>query len=613
MKNTRVIITSFICLFLAIILLIYSANISSYRLTDEYQFDHENKQSAEKALEDLFPDMQDFEDNSFDENYIPEENSSTNHSANNGQHESAPVLDEVTSEEANSQEEQVSQGSSISSESTEIAEHEEEKVPDSIYAKFPKSTNTSNFMSLDTITYDNVNGEDVTVDLLYRKRGEALNNPNVGQGIMVYQAIRYKLQYPEEDVQVTLSSFHFSVVAAVNVDRDSRYYGYMRSLYNSEYDEFGFVRICYLLVIAARVGIEVTVIGQINGSGVSQIEGWKEDYSFVAYFNSHLNDDCYDCVPAGKKVSDFMTFKESQWTSYGDRTGTDMQHIKLCTVSAYLDQDGNVGRYATWFGSVNIDGIDKNGSNGNNGDQTAIIISNHEEIYRASYNYARILSEYCAKEDIYEYRQLMINMNKEQIDLLYAGKAEQIPKDKQIVYLGTENDKIFKLYYTPLAGSIGEWDIRYNPFSLYMEKLLESTGYIEYAWNNVYYNTNFAFDTTYMTALFEAFNKNNNPKNKLYLYLPNLNTSLFNSFVAGVNIGKISINADLAYKHNKDIQLSYEANYLRHYVSIINTLPFSIGAMAYQTNSFVIIDETQYTGKNFYHALASRTTLGILS
>ncbi len=479
----------------------------------------------------------------------------------------------------------------------------------------PEPERFNNFASRENATFDGINGKTVTVDTFIRHPNEATGNPNVGQGIMLYQCIRYKEAHPEEEVYITLTSFHLSVVAAVCLDRESEEFGLMKSLYDVEYDDAGYVRLAYLLVYAAKIGIHVTAIGHIDGSAVEAAPGVvKSDYSFIDYFNGHLDD---DALIEGKKVRDFMTARRTYWTSYGDKAASDMMHVKSCTVSNYLDKDGNAGGPGVWVGSTNIDGITYQGYNGNNGVQTGVIISNHEEIRRTIYNYTRLMADYCEQEEIAEFRALIRDMNKTQIDLILAGRGDEIPVDQRIVYLGGENDEVFEFYFTPIGGSVGTWDVVYNPYSKYIAKLLPATSggeSITFAWNNVKYLMNFEYAKTLVNILNNAFIQSGNLENKLYLRLPLLDAGLFSALVEGENIGvkMVNINMNVDY-HSKDAQLSYVENGVRYYVSLINTLNFHQGAMSYQTNTVLVIKETEKTGNNVYVALGKDLTEGCIS
>ncbi len=475
---------------------------------------------------------------------------------------------------------------------------------------------TNNFVSRETATFDNINGKTVTVDTFMRRPNDSLYNPNVGQGIMLYQCIKYKEAHPEEDVYITLTSFHLSVVAAVCLDRESDEFGLMKSLYDEEYDDKGYYRIAYLLVLAAKRGINVTVVGHIDGSAVLAADGnMRPDYSFIDYFDSHL-DDSADIE--GKKVGDFLLAKKAYWTSYGDKAASDMMHVKSCTVSNYIDKDGKECGPAVWLGSTNVDGINCYGHNGNNSLQTGIIITNHEQIRRAIYNYTLLMTDYCSQEGIAEFRTLIRAMNKEQTDLILEGRASEIPENERIIYLGTENDNVFEFYLTPLGGSIGAWDTTYNPYSKYISKLLPATSgasSIVFAWNNAKYYMNFEFSLTLFNILKNAFQNSANCDNRLYLHLPGADYSYFDNLTVGENIGykKTDIDAGQYYYHNKDFQLSYVENGTRYYVSVLNSLNFHQGAMNYQANSILIIKETEKTGNNVYVAIGKDITAGCIS
>lgn len=161
----------------------------------------------------------------------------------------------------------------------------------------------------------------------------------------------------------------------------------MRLLYDKNYDEFGFVRISYLLVCTAKIGINVIVIGQIDSVGTTVRSNdqlvWYNDNSFVDFLTWYLNSPCDETyVDNNKKVIDYMNFKKIYWTSYGDNGASNMMHVKTVTVSNYIDVDGVEHSSTTWFSSINLDNIDAYGINYvNNGRQTGIIISDHDDIF----------------------------------------------------------------------------------------------------------------------------------------------------------------------------------------------------------------------------------------
>lgn len=469
----------------------------------------------------------------------------------------------------------------------------------------------NDYRSRSETVYHNINGKDVTVYGLYRDYQESGNNPNFSQALMLYQCIKYKDKYPDKDVYITIQSFHFSIAAAACVDPEKADYGHMKNIYGADYTSDGYYRISYLLVEAAKKGIEVTVIGQLDAAGTTQEEGWLPDYSFAEYFNSHLSDDAYI---SGKKVADYMDFRFCDWRSYGDKSAADMMHNKICTVSNYIDNSGAEHGAAIWTGSINIDGINHLEQNGHDSIQTGVVITEHEEIRRVMYNYARFMLDYCGQEDIVPFRAEAISRTTNQIKLITEGKSEQIPKDEQIVYLGTENDDVFELYFTPLGGSFSTWDPINNPYVKYIAAMLNAASgedYIEFIWNNAKYNQTFELADMIVEAVAHAFKINNNKNSLLHMQLPGIDTSAFDTLVAGENIGIKSVNqTSLAY-HIKDLQLSYVENGERIYVTILNSLNFHEGAMYHQTNTILVIKEHTHIGNSFYSQYATLTTPSI--
>ena len=463
------------------------------------------------------------------------------------------------------------------------------------------------FNSRAHVTYDDINGKTVTAYTFRVKTNEQQNNPNFPQAVMLWQAIRYKDSHPDEEVYATISSFHFSVYLAACLDEKSENYGKMKNLYDGDYSEDGYYRISYLCIEAAKKGINITVIGQIDASGVLQSDGsYRADGSFAEYFYSHLNDTAY---VNGKTVKDFMNFRHSKWLSYGDKSATDMMHLKLCTVSNYTDNDGVDHGTAVWIGSINLDGVDHNGVNGNNSTQTGVVITDHDELHRVLYNYVDLLKDWCEQEDASIFRELAGNMATDQIDLINAGRGNEIPANEQIVYLGTENDTVFKLYITPFGGTPNTWNTDYNPYCKYIAELANAAKgdeYIEFIWNSPKFKQNFELGDSMMKVVANAFEQSNNLSNRLHLmFHEGLNTATFSALEQGKNIGYLSINNSAEWYHSKDVHLSYVKDGIRHYVTLINTLNLHEGSMSYQSNLFLVIDETAKTGNEFYATYAS--------
>lgn len=475
------------------------------------------------------------------------------------------------------------------------------------------SVKNNNYLSRGEVVYENINGKDVTVYTSFRVKGESQKNPNFAQIQMVWQAIKYKEKYPEKDVFVTLTSYRLSGTLAGCLDESSEEYGDLKCLYEGDYDkETGYYRLSYLLCEAARKGIYVTVIGHANASSVKINETKKKgDEPFYNYFSKHLNDPCYI---EGKVISDYMIMQKSGWTL--DKGGTDMMHLKSCTVSNYIDRDGNDRGTAVWLGCTNVDGVDYLGRNGLDYVQSGAVICDHDEIYRVTYNFTQLMAQYPEQEEILVFRRLAQIRATKQIDLIKAGKGDEIPSDEQIVYIGTESDKVFELYFTPLGGEASIWDEEYNPYCKYIGKLATSDpdgGYIELLWNNPKYVVKgFSVGKIILDVLSAKFLESGNPENNLHMQTPGPDWSIFDELKEGVNIGVKALNRYRSRNyHSKDVQVTYVEDGVRYYVTLFNSLNMHEGAMYYQTNSILVVKETEETGNDFYIDYAIMTVPGI--
>lgn len=483
------------------------------------------------------------------------------------------------------------------------------------YDKFKPANNPENFQGLGSTTYANINGKTVTAEAFYRMPTDALCDPNAGMGLLLYQCIQYKLAHPEEEVEITFSYYRTSGSMAVCVLPESKYYGYVRSLFTTNYDEHGFVRISYMLAEAARMGIHVTAITNLNSYAVKQYNpatgktANRSVISFNTYCTKALATACYDKYASGKKVSDFMDFAMVEWTV--NDQGGNMQHVKTCTVSHYLATDGTEHTNGVFYTSANLDDITYQGYNGNKRAQSGIILTGHEEIYQATMNYVKLMYQYRGKEQMQEFRKLVMDMNREQAALIRSGKGDTIPKEERILYLGTENDPVFKLYFTPLDSSVNTWDVENNPVCEYVDKLPFSTDYIEFAWNEFAFEKSNYISVAIGQMLDYAFTNNPNPKNKFAVQVTGLSVPGILDLEGGKEIGAVSI-ADGEDTHTKDLLMSYVEDGVRHNVSILTSANYCSVGFYYRTNSILIIDETDQTGGDFYEIMGKKFSGGII-
>ncbi|MCR4874154.1 MAG: hypothetical protein K5923_00245 [Clostridia bacterium] len=485
-----------------------------------------------------------------------------------------------------------------------LASNSSEESIDATFDTYSKPANLNNFSSDSVEVYENINGKDVIVDSIVFLPYDIIGNPNLSAGLLILQAMQYKDIHKDEEVYIDFSTFHLSVYAAICINRDSRYFGYMRSLPNSEYDEFGFVRISYLLVMAAKMGIHVTVLGQIDSVAMILYNDNNElekisDGDFEQYFNTHLNDICdVNYVPGNKSIKEYLNFHKAKWTSYGDDAATDMLHVKTCTVSNYIDMNGVEHEYGVFFSSINLDSINYKGWNsGNIGAQTATIITNHEYIYRVTHNYVSLMSQYMGQEDVYILREIVNQRVTNQIRMIKEGKLDDIPADELIVYLGTEEDSIFELYFTPLGGAAAVWDEVYNPYCKYINQIVNSTGTIKFDWTTPKLIRTLLVDS-WLQKIFAAFAERTDAYSKAkFMVNAGLNTE-------GLSVpANVIIRSDIYY-HSKDLLLDYE-NELgeRQYVVILSSCNIHNGSMSWQFNQILVIKTLGQQSNMYYDIL----------
>ena len=480
------------------------------------------------------------------------------------------------------------------------------------------TTNASNFQSLGTSRYEGINGKVVTADVFDRKQGESLNDPNYGQTMLIYQAIQYKVKHPEVEMYMDFSTYRFSITASACLRRDSKFFGYMRSLFDREYDEFGFVRMAFMFIEAARMGIHVMLVPHLESYAVNQLsdtdpKGYakKTEILHWDYFKNFENINCYSQYAEGKKVSDFLSYNRIMWNV--NERGNDMNHIKALAVNHYLDQYGVEHDGSIFYESANVDALDYLGRNGNTGAQSGVLISDHEDLYNCTHNFLNLMAKYTKTDEISEFRYLSRTLNEYQLDLIDAGLQDSIPYEERITYKGSETDKVFELYFSPFAGNISTWDKQYNPFCKYISEMKKSKREIVFTWTMPYVGYGTQFDYTMEDMICEAFHQNKNPLNRIYLHMPDFVEEKYNDLVVGVDIGFKDVNSHpKRYLHSKDIAMSYYEGDVHKYVTIMSSCNYGSAPYWQRTNQTLVIKESEQSHPT-YTTLGAATTYGCIT
>jgi|GEM_PF-1647812 len=460
------------------------------------------------------------------------------------------------------------------------------------YDGYERTESTNDFLSRGERTFEGINGANVTTHLYYGTSYCRADQPNVGLGLLLYKAIRYKLAYPDLENEISISSFRYSIIAGINLLKSSPYYGLMKSMPDDAMDRDGFVRFSYLVLFAAKIGIHVNLIQQIEAYSDYGTEILAEDY-----YPLYLDEPCSAAHGLGdKKIGDFLHYKQCKWVSYEGKSATDMYHIKCLAAEHYLDDEDQPHDYALFTSSANLDGINKNGSAGNTGSQTGLLVLNHEYLYLAARNFIKFSQAYCDQDDVHDFRVAFKRVIAEQRSTIlsegYAGM-----KDSMMVYLGTESDKVFELSFAPFDTDFTSWNTT-NPFCKYVDKLSKSKSHIKFYATNPKFDYGFDFLNVFFQRLSKAYKvvraKEEIDKNALFISSASEPPKCIESLEVGKHLGKKGIRQN--NNHQKDMYFEYEEDGKRCSAILFSTLNWHMGAFFYQANSALVVRENEDTG-----------------
>ena len=466
---------------------------------------------------------------------------------------------------------------------------------------YSKSSKTNNFLSAKSKKYVNINGNDVTADLFYIGNVEQLNHPNLGQAILLYQAIKYKIYNPDDYNEINLTTFRLSVIAGFCIVPSSPYYGTMKSMPDTRVDRDGFVRISHLITVAAKIGIKVNVIAQQPGYSNYGLEIHPN-----VYFNSIMDEPCFSKVGlSSKKVKDFLNYRTCEWLSYEGKAAADMYHLKTCTVLHYLDNENVVRNYGVYFSSSNVDGVHLSGVAGLTSSQSGIILTNHRYIYLCTRNFVRFSIDYCGYDMASDFRNQYIKTIKKQ-KIQISEHGYDYLSEELMIYLGSDDDPVFELYITPLDGSEGMWS-EDNPFCKYVSKMQRSREHIGFKWNNPKSSMTYEFISTFFKIVKKSFKRdrgqNENLQNELSLKMVGFDETYFDDLIVGQHLGKKTIANYSGVCHEKDCVFLFEEGGIRNSVALINSLNEHQGAFWYQVNQLLVVKENIYTGTDLVDTL----------
>lgn len=466
------------------------------------------------------------------------------------------------------------------------------KKVDFAYEGYHRTIRDNEFLSRQEDVHKNINGKDVTTNIYYFLGHQERDHPNVGYGLLLYKAIKAKLADPTLENEIYTTSFHFTIIAGVNLVKNSPYYGTMKSMPDAPIDQDGYVRFSYMLLYAAKIGIHVTIIPQLPG-----YSDYGEEVLPADYFPTFYNEPCSsEHGLASHKISEFLHFTKCEWISYGEKSATDMYHVKTIGVKHYLGDDGIVHDNTMLLTSSNLDGINKSGVPGVRVAQTGIIIENHEYLYLAARNFIKFSANYCGQDEPNNFRVAFREQIAEQRKFIKANGYESI-KDEMMIYLGTAQDKVFELYFTPFQEGAYTWTEE-NPYIKYIDKLAASKEHIRCYMTNPKFKNNYDFFNVFIQRLVNAYKVPRSQyevdQNDLFVKTILPFPKYFDELVVGKHLGRKIIQTN-PY-HQKDILLEYEEGGKRHSTVLFTSLNNHMGAYFYQTNTVLVVNENEDNG-----------------
>lgn len=469
---------------------------------------------------------------------------------------------------------------------------EKEEYINAAYNKLPRVQQKQRMpalLSRNTAFYKNAEGKKILADAYYCAEGEEYGTNEAAVGLLLYNSIIYKIENPKASVSISFTSSDIDIETAVCVVYQSRYFGYVRDIEGegNEYDGNGFIRISYMLVEAAKMGIDVNI---------ASLTGEKDD--FTLYIGRGLESKCYSKYAKGKSVSDYLTLETVKWSEDG---AGDAISLTALTVSAYTDRfkdkyiDG-----AVFISGGGLSGVDENGKRVES--CSGVTVTGHKEIYNVTKNFIGLLAEYSDEDEFDAFKKVLNERNAAQTDMFARGKQASIPEKERIIWLGDENDGVFKLCF-----SIGEG----KAYSLYESEIAALASFAEkypdesrvLLLNTSTYKDGSALLSKVSDAVGSAFADGKNSENRLSLTVKGYKNQKLSSLTSE-EIGYVS-HSDKG-SGSDELLLSYLTEDGRVYVTLLSS-PLMEDGDESRVDMLLSISESEALGDSFFMAIGNES------
>ena len=465
---------------------------------------------------------------------------------------------------------------------------EKEEYINAAYNKLPRVQQKQRMpalLSRNTALYKASWGRKVLADAYYCAEGEEYGTNEAAVGLLLYNSIIYKIENPKASVSISFTASKIDIETAVCVVYQSRYFGYVRDLEGegNDFDRNGFIRISYMLVEAAKMGIDVNIVS---------LTGEEDD--FTLYIGNGLLSDCYKKYADGKKVCDYLTLETVKWSEEG---AGDAISLTALTVSAYTDRFND--KYtdgAVFISGGGLSGVDENGKRVES--CSGITITGHKEIYDVTKNFIGLLGKYSGEDEFDTFKKVLNERIDAQTDMFGLGLQALIPQNERVIWLGDGDDSVFKLCF-----SIGEGKA-YSLYKSEIEAFEYSAGkYPEESrvmlLNTSTYKDGSALLSKVSDAVGSAFADNKNGANRLSLTAKGYKNQKLSSLASG-EIGYVSHSDKGA--GSDELLLSYLTEDGRVYVTLLSS-PLMEDGDESRVDMLLSVSESEALGDSFFMAI----------
>ncbi len=398
-----------------------------------------------------------------------------------------------------------------------------------------------------------VDDKDVKVEIYARNTRDRNDHPVFAVSELVNKSINYKKLHPEEDVSIDYAIYRMETDTACYYNPASKKYGKMTTL--SKLYTKNCERVAYSFIKAAKYGIKVRLI-------------YHRDKDITArttydWFMQFMDENCF--VDETKKVSDFLEVRKAEWNL--NNLGTEQMHSKQLLVSDYVDWDGTEHHNAVNSMTSNVDSYVAASNlpiKKKDWTHTGYTISDHDKIFQANKKYFEMTFEN------YQNR------------FKFVDKVMKAHENNELNYA----DDFFECYFTPVPQvHTDAYDVEFNPYAKYIEKLNETTGQIKCYINNYHFSKN-VMSLKICERLSDAFTNNKSKGNDFGCIIKLSLVPADKEYQILKKIGYLSTEKQT---HSKDAMFYFGET--DEYIVVTGSINLELGELCAKSNTGIVFKE----------------------